>query len=367
MINKVYILLLTSSLFGNKCEALSSLSSSTEAANLARGRLQETLSSIANKITLSPEIIVPEPSDPTALLLQSTEVSKLSSTIRSSKGNAVFLSGSLNSLRSFCNEQETARGNFPGPLPIIYCQSSYSGDEVLDVSEIADAGASGILYSVLGGQEISCSGDIESDDTIQTAFQDALENGIQLIPELIVSKDKEWGEEETSSIVDALTVQCGSEPAAILLTLGSLDDHEDDEADDATVKMDFPKISKSVSKRFPILGSVRAKAGGGRIGAAVSVLKECGFTGAALRCDCLPGYRMNPDLEFVGGFWGSVISDLKSTKSKNFNFRSQVALEKDVPLEWYNYQKNVMESGALGKPGGEKADLDESNGDHLGF
>lgn len=40
---------------------------------------------------------------------------------------------------------------------------------------------------------------------------------------------------------------------------------------------------------------------------------------------------MNPDLKVVGGFWSAAIGDMKSLKSKNFNFRSKVKLEKDVP------------------------------------
>ena len=109
------------------------------------------------------------------------------------------------------------------------------------------------------------------------------------------------------------------------------------------------------------------KAGGGRIGSAVQAHKESGFNGVILRCDCLPGYRMNPDLDFVKNFWGAAIGDLKSTKSKNFNFRSKVALERDIPMEWFKYQKSVMESGALGgnEPGANP--LDSANGDYQGF
>ena len=84
------------------------------------------------------------------------------------------------------------------------------------------------------------------------------------------------------------------------------------------------------------------------------------------------GYWMNPDLEFVGEFFlgGAAIGDLKSTKSKNFNFRTEVALERDIPMEWYNYQKDVMESGALG--GGDAGNnptdpVDSDSGDYKGY
>jgi hypothetical protein len=65
--------------------------------------------------------------------------------------------------------------------------------------------------------------------------------------------------------------------------------------------------------------------------AATARLSSRNFQGAFLRADCVPGYRLNPDLKVVGGFWSAAIGDMKSLKSKNFNFRSKVKLEKDVP------------------------------------
>ena len=41
-----------------------------------------------------------------------------------------------------------------------------------------------------------------------------------------------------------------------------------------------------------------------------------------------------------------------------------------IPMEWFNYQKDIMESGALGGAGGGAGDenpLDTANGDHQGF
>ena len=49
-------------------------------------------------------------------------------------------------------------------------------------------------------------------------------------------------------------------------------------------------------------------------------------------------------------------------------FRSKVKLSKDVPMEWYNYQKDVMDSGALGMPGSGGGDgLNPDAGDYKGF
>lgn len=363
-------LLLLFSLAALAPKAVNGLSSTTlEAPNLSKGRLRESLSSISKKITISPEIVVPEPSDPTALLLQSTEVTKLSETIRSNaKANAAFISGSINSVKAFCAEQEEARGNFPGPLPVIYCESSYGGETAIDLDELASAGVAGILHTILNGQEICSADDVKNDNTMKASFQSAIDNGIQLIPELVVNSKVTWDEEMTKSLIDAVSEQCGAEPAALLITVGaeSSDTEKGEENSDETDEENYslPKVPKDTP---PIIASIRAVAGGGRIGAAVTKCKEAGFNGVVLRCDCLPGYRMNPDLEFVGGFWGAAIGDLKSTKSKNFNFRSKVALERDIPLEWYNYQKNVMESGALGSNDAGANPIDTDNGDFQGF
>ena len=361
--------------------ALSAVPSEAASRNLSI--LQQSLSSMANKLTLSPEIIIPEPTDPTALLLQSTEITKMSEAIRSkAKGNAAFVAGSINALRIFCQEQENARGNFPGPLPVIYCESSI--EENASMEDIADAGASGVVCTLLNAAEVASADDLKKDDALKGSFDLARENGIQLIPEVVLKSDREWSADDITAIVDAVAEQCGADPAAVILTVGTIaveDDEDEDEDEEeegessgdeeVTETFDLPSIPKDISKRIPILGSVRAKAGGGRMGASVGLFKESGFNGVVLRCDCLPGYRMNPDLEFVGGFWGAAIGDLKSLKSKNFNFRSTFALDRDVPLEWYNYQKDIMESGALGdmsgKGAGGTAPLDEDNGDYAGF
>jgi len=88
------------------------------------------------------------------------------------------------------------------------------------------------------------------------------------------------------------------------------------------------------------------------------------------RSECVPGYRMNPDLQFVSGFWTAAISDIKSTKSKSFNFRSKIDQgfkDRDLPMEWYNYQKDVMDSGSLGESIPTPGNVNTGNGDFVGF
>ena len=68
----------------------------------------------------------------------------------------------------------------------------------------------------------------------------------------------------------------------------------------------------------------------------------------------------------LAAFWSAALGDLKGNKSRAFGFNTKVKLEKDVPMEWFNYQKDVMSSGALGIE--EKASgIDLDNGDFVGF
>ena len=99
-----------------------------------------------------------------------------------------------------------------------------------------------------------------------------------------------------------------------------------------------------------------------------SRFKAAGFTGAVLRQECIPAVSMSQDLEYLTNFWGVCIGDLKSLKSKSFNFQSRNYLEKSVPLEWMKYQKDVLDSDALGEAEDNVAtDLNPDSGDYKGF
>jgi len=364
----------------------------SEAASLARLILQQSLSSPSGKLTFSPEIAIPEPTDPTALLLQATEVTKLSEKVRTvAKANAALVAGSVNALKTFCVEQEGARGNFPGPVPAIALSDGTECNlEVL--ADIAAAGAVGIILPVNGGEEIDSVDDVaDGEGVLKTNFAAALKAGLQPIPEVCVvggeGVDSKWGEEQVTALVEAITAECdGVDPVGIVLTVNipesGTDDDEDEDGDSESSSSDedeeepvipLPQVPKALAKKVPILGSVRAVAGGGRMGLMTRNLKKAGFTGAFLRSECVPGLTSTiTDLEAVSGFWSAAISDLKSVKSKSFGFRANMAgidESMKLPNEWYKYQKNVMESGALGDISGDAAavELDSENGDYQGF
>lgn len=345
-------------------------------AQTARSRLAEAFRSPSKKLTLHPEIVLPEPSDPTALLLRASEVTKLSQVLRTkAKANAVFVEGTVDALAPMGKEQEDARGNFPGPVPIIY-----SFTDSTDISSSLEQlqtvkGVEGVLLSFFGGKEID-SVDAYLEEAKNSAITDTCsaiwDAGLQPIPELVLSPGSEWSEEDVERLVDAVKETCGGlDPVSIVFTNGEVGESEEEsneEDEDDVASTPTMSISDSVSKRLAFVGSIRTTAGGGRMNEATSQLSTDKFNGAFLRADCVPGYRLNPDLNIVGGFWSAAMGDLKSLKSKSFAFRSKVKLEKDVPMEWYNYQKDIMDSGALGKTGGgADPSLNPDAGDYKGF
>jgi len=345
-------------------------------AQTARSRLSEAFRSPSKKLTLHPEIVLPEPSDPTALLLRASEVTKLSQVLRTrAKANAVFVEGTVDALIPMGKEQEIARGNFPGPVPIVYSLTDSSDlSSSLEQLQSVD-GVEGVLLSFFGGKEID-SVDAYLEEAKNSAITEMCsaiwDAGLQPIPELVLSPGSEWSEEDVERLVDAVKDTCGGlDPVSIVFTNGEAAEsaEESNEEDKEDVKS-TPTLSipASISKRLAFIGSIRTTAGGGRMNEATSQLSSDKFNGAFLRADCVPGYRLNPDLNVVGGFWSAAIGDLKSLKSKSFSFRSKVKLEKDIPMAWYNYQKDVMESGALGgSSAGADPTLNPDAGDYKGF
>ena len=348
------------------------LSVESPKAEIARLRLSESFRSPSGKITLHPELVLPEPSDPTALLLRATEVTKLSTAMRTkATANGLFVEGTTDALAPMGKEQESARGNFPGPVPIISSLAHIGRDDVKEKLEKLSNidGVEGVLVPFCVAKGISgYDGYLESvneNPSLTELCGEIWAAGMQPIPEIVVSKGSEWSEDEVVRLVDGVKETCGGlDPVSIVFTQEEAE-QEGEEAEDAPSTPEII-IPEALSDRIAFTGSIRTTAGDGRMGYAISQLKKCNFSAAFLRADCVPGYRLNPDLNVVGGFWSAALSDLKSLKSKNFGFRTKVKIEKDVPMEWYNYQKDVMDSGALGLSGGPSG-LNTEAGDYKGF
>jgi len=114
------------------------------------------------------------------------------------------------------------------------------------------------------------------------------------------------------------------------------------------------------------LGGV--KAGDGELQYATRKLAGMGYSSILMLPSILP-VGLPPTLPDITNFWVAALSTLGSLRSNKFGgFRSKVALEKDVPMEWLNYQKDVMSSGALGATGEKpSADINTDAGDYQGF
>lgn len=310
---------------------------------MAKSRLMESLKSLSGKLTLSPEIVVVEPTDATALLLQSSAVQTLSG--RLGQANAAFLKGSTAVIQTFLTEQELARGSFPGPLPVIYCGSDKDEDgSNFDISELE--GISGVLITTRN---------VEDGDFVSKC-QAVLKAGVQPVPEVMLGSGDQLDESTVPTLVDSLVSVLGQDPAGVLISVEASSEENEQETT-------LPPVPKALAKKLPILASLKTPAGDNRMGAAVQEYKELGYTGAVLRSACLPP---GLELEVVGRFWSNCLSELKSTRSKTFEVHSRNAMDKSTPLEWAKYQKSIMDSGALGSAE-DNAPIELGNGAYKGF
>lgn len=226
--------------------------STNNRSDLARTKLVAALSSPSGKLTLSPEVIIPEPKDATSILLLTNAVQTLSERVRSCNSNVAFVRGSIEALRTFTNEQSSALGNFPGPIPTVYCSSNKL--EAQNLKEIVEAGADGLLLEM-------CNGEVEAlDQSWVDLWKASIAAGLQPIPEVAIGESigASWGDSELNSLVSTLTDALGTEPAVIVLTINPSSDGIDV---DEGRQLHIPSIPKSLSKRIPILGSLRVPAG----------------------------------------------------------------------------------------------------------
>ena len=325
--------------------------------------VQDALRSFTGKLSYSPEVVLPDPTDPTAMLLLSSNIQKMSASLRTdAKANALWIgSNGESSLATLISEQEGARGSFPGPVPVIYCGGS-SSQSSLDPNEIANAGAVGVLLPVKDGKAVNTLDDLISDDLSLSCdlFKLYTSLNLEVIPEITLSASFSKDCDMKSLVDTIISNLCdGDEPSALMISVApddnsiivgkpSAKDTEMYEIEEDALSL--PSVPKSLTKKVPLIFGLKCAAN--IVSLCAPLVKQAGFNGIVLRADCVPGgSRINPDLNFVGKFWAYIISDLKSLKSKAFGFRAKMdnlKLTKDIPSEWAKLQQDVAESGALG-------------------
>jgi hypothetical protein len=359
------------------------------ASRLRQQLLLEALSPPSGKLSISPELSIQESTDPTAILLQSNAIKVLSERLRSvAKANSVWISGSLTTLQTFCAEQELARGKIPGPIPVVYCGSgvvaaaadpsiveNINGLEYLH--SVATAGAHGIVIPILEGLPVTSLDQIVANEWVATC-QQALTCGLVPIPEITLREDaaKTWKEEDVATLVDRLAQIGGIELASMLLTVQNSEDatnadasSDKEQALSPSSSSSLPPISKELRRKVPIIGSVRVAAGENRMGMETARFKNAGYSGTLLRHECVPeSLRYSKNIDLMGRFWTNCIGDLKSTRSKAFNFRAKNNMEKSHTEMWANYMKEVSESGAMGNESDATGPpVDATSGEYRGF
>lgn len=145
---------------------------------------------------------------------------------------------------------------------------------------------------------------------------------------------------------------------------------EENEDDDKVVLLEKPK---EPFDKIPIIQSTETIAGSGRLGKTCRVISGRGYTSCLLKHEVTPKSQRS-ELSKLSTFWTLALQSLSRKTSENFSgFRSKVAigLRDDVPMQWFNYQKSIMDDGSLGQSegggGGEGDPLDTEGGDYLGF
>jgi len=105
--------------------------------------------------------------------LDASEISILSMQLRKSKVSAIWCSN-LEAIKEFTSEQETAKGSFPGPLPIIYSGSVDGSSTALQNGASAVVlSASDDMSSVGDAEVVWSAGSLDEVTTILEATSDA--------------------------------------------------------------------------------------------------------------------------------------------------------------------------------------------------
>ena len=86
----------------------------------------------------------------------SSDLATLSMQLRKVKAGAIF-TADIGALKEFATEQESARGDFPGPCPVVYCG---------DVEGTADAVSAGASAVILSAESADKAADVQGADII---------------------------------------------------------------------------------------------------------------------------------------------------------------------------------------------------------
>lgn len=270
----------------------------------------------------------------------------MSEDLRAAKASCVAVRGMGDLLACVAEEQSGAKGDFPGPVAVVYVQPVGEPLEAFDAGAVAEAGASAVLLSA--PVSIPCA-DAELDaalEALKPAVRAAGASGLEVVIELPVSASAEW---DVAAVEAALAkVEAATSCASILLALraGAV-----------------PPLPDSFSGR--VVAGLRLP--WSQIDEACDRLRAAGYCGALLRSECMP--MAASTVTDWGQFWAGVIAEAKSNKSKTVTM--MVGRQKKVDA-MRAYVEKVKASGQFDELGegsslGAAEGLNSARGDYVGF
>eukprot|EP00617_Octactis_speculum_P020925 CAMPEP_0185762820 /NCGR_PEP_ID=MMETSP1174-20130828/21791_1 /TAXON_ID=35687 /ORGANISM="Dictyocha speculum, Strain CCMP1381" /LENGTH=324 /DNA_ID=CAMNT_0028444665 /DNA_START=41 /DNA_END=1015 /DNA_ORIENTATION=- len=289
------------------------------------------------RITLSVELATANDAD-------EKEVSELSQLCRvKAKTSCIFVK-ELEMLKIIVGEQQTAIGNFPGPVPVLYEPSGSSDTYVAEVAAAAAAGADAFVIPVGEMMTSETDGIIMPESDVVSAADGKLE----LIPELklagSVSEDELLGALDTirhSVAFDTVILSCDFPTA--------------------------PSLPKELVKSTTVIGRVSVDPGAGQLSEAVQTFEKCGYNGAVISSTCVP--RMI-GVVGSGAYWQAALTSLKKRSSSKFaGVRTRVSTKWSgdaAPTAWLEYFQEAADTSGWLDSGAEEV-IDSDGGDWKGF
>lgn len=241
-------------------------------------------------------------------------------------------------------EQASAKGGFPGPLPVICLPSDRQALTPERLDQMVGAGADAVL---LRSQESSLGIALPIS---QIEAQAARETGLCPVFQLDLDPSLGWTEADVHGLLQQVVEECGD--VVVLVTLGN------------SGSVSFPSMPKQLKGKLWLMGGVL----GGDVGMAKQLMDQAGYAGALLHSNCVQGVTGSA----LCTAWVGLVSALKKAKSSSFNAAGlgvgMASKMSDNSLQqgWEDLRKNAVESGALG--GEEHVDLGAAeDGNYKGF
>lgn len=301
----------------------------------------------------------PPPTDATQVILQTSDLPKSSHLLRTQgKSKYIVVPGQTVKreegwevdFKGFLNEQATMapRGTLPEATRVFL---DVTGDPTLwddKVPDLASAGLTGVLVD--NPAELAKAADL----------------GLAAMYRL---NDHNHADGiDVSKHLSDLPSTSTSAIALVVLPGYDEDFYQDAEESASSPPPPILKKPKAEHSEIPCCIELGVPAGEGLLQSASRKLGSMGYDSILMLPSVVPP-TVPPTASGLASFWCSALAALSSPRSQAFGgFRSKVSLEKDVPMEWMKYQKDIMASGALGKVGAkENDDVDTLRGDYQGF